>query len=228
MLGLRATVNGFTRLFQVNVERLSDIKEPLKETGEEMRADSRETFGQERSRSGLQWDPLAESTKKHLEQLTAGPVTIKGKVRAKYVQQVSQYLKRQQRAGKYNTLIGQEFYRLAHGGSADQALDESVRGSFKRLRAELRKTEEKRRAGKRQAAKHKLLGKIYSMIRLQVSKTGLKVGILNDSPLAVHNEGGQGGHNAKLPARTFIELLVSDVEALVERLVDWIVADDEQ
>lgn len=224
---LKAKVRGFDRLFKLNAERVADIKEPLRETGAEIREDSKETFSAERSRSGVQWEQLASSTKKRLEQTTAGPVTIKGQVRAKYIRQVESYLTKQHKAGKFNSLVAKEFYRLARGGSADEALDESVRGSFKRLRAALRKSEEKRRSGKRLSAKHKLLGKIYSMVRLQVGKTGLKVGILKDSPLAVHNEGGVGAHGAKIPARTFIELLETDVDRLGERLVEWIVGDDE-
>lgn len=224
---LRAKVRGFDKIFKVNAERVSDIKEPLRETGAEIREDSKATFAEERSRSGAEWEPLAKSTEKRLEQTTAGPVTIRGEVRAKYVEQVSRWLRKQQKAGKYDALVGQEFYRLTHGGSADDAIHESVRGSFKRLRAALRKSEEKRRSGKRLSAKHKLLGKIYSMVRLSVGKTGLKVGILKDSPLAVHNEGGVGAHGAKIPARTFIELLEEDVDRLGERLVNWIVGDDE-
>ena len=223
---LRVKTAGFDRIFRLQAERVSDIKEPLSETGQEIRQDSRETFAEERSRTGAPWDPLAGSTKRRLEQSTAGPVTIRGTVRKKYVRQVESYLSRQHKAGKFNSLAAKEFYRLARGGSADDAVHESVRGSFKRLRRELSKTSEQRRAGKRQAGKHKLLGKIYSMIRLKVSKTGLKVGILKDSPLAIHNEGGRAGKGSKLPARTFIELLASDVERLAERLVDWIVADD--
>lgn len=223
---LRTKVRGFDRIFKLQVERVSDIREPLQETGQEIRTDSKETFAEERSRSGAQWEPLAGSTKQRLEQTTTGPVTIRGTVRKKYIRQVESYLTRQHKAGKFNSLAAQEFYRLARGGSADDAIHESVRGSFKRLRRELGKSEEKRRAGKRESAKHKLLGRIYSMIRLSVSKAGLRVGILKDSPLAIHNEGGTAGKGAKLPARTFIELLASDVERLGERLVRWIVAED--
>lgn len=223
---LKVKTAGFDRIFKLQAERVSDIKEPLSETGQEIRQDSKETFAEERSRTGAPWDPLAGSTKRRLEQTTAGPVTIKGQVRKKYIRQVESYLSRQHKAGKFNALAAKEFYRLARGGSADDAVHESVRGSFKRLRRELGKSEEKRQAGKRQADKHKLLGRIYSMIRLSVSKTGMRVGILKDSPLAIHNEGGIAGKGAKLPARTFIELLASDVERLGERLVRWIVAED--
>lgn len=225
---LKVKTAGFDRIFKLQAERVSDIKEPLEETGQEIRQDSKETFAEERSRTGAPWEPLAGSTKRRLEQTTVGPVTIRGQVRKKYVRQVESYLTRQHKAGKFDALAAKEFYRLARGGSADDAIDESVRGSFKRLRAALRKTEEKRRAGKRQSAKHKLLGKIYSMIRLKVSATGLRVGILKDSPLAVHNEGGVAGKGSKLPARTFIELLAEDVDRLGERLVRWIVAEDER
>lgn len=224
---LKAKVRGFDRLFKLNAERVADIRAPLADTGADIRDDSRQTFAEERSRSGAQWEPLAGSTTKRLEQSTVGPVTIKGQVRKKYIRQVESYLTKQHKAGKFNSLVAKEFYRLARGGSPTEALDESVRGSFKRLRRELGKTEEKRRAGKRQSAKHKLLGKIYSMIRLSVSKTGLKVGILKDSPLAIHNEGGVAAQGARLPGRTFIELLASDLDSLADRLIDWIVPDEE-
>lgn len=222
-----AKVAGFDRLFSVNAERVTDIKEPLREIGAEIRAESKDTFAKESSRSGAQWEPLAASTRKRLEQTTAGPVNVRGQVRAKYVQQVSQYLRKQQKAGKYNALVGQEFYRLTHGGGANEALDESVRKAFPRLRAALRKSEEKRRSGKRLSTTHKMLGRMASMIRLRISKTGLAVGILKDSPLAIHNEGGTANHGAKIPARTFIELLESDVDILCEKLVDWVVAEKE-
>lgn len=224
---LRTKVSGFDRIFSVNAERISDIKEPLAEVGSAIRADSKETFAKEASRSGAQWEPLAASTRQRLEQTTAGPVDVRGNVREKYVQQVSQYLRRKQKAGQYNPLVGQEFYRLTHGGSANEAIDQSVRKAFPRLRAALRKSEEKRRSGKRLSASHKMLGKMASMIRLRINKTGLSVGILKDSPLAIHNEGGVGNNGAKIPARTFIELLESDLDILCEKLVDWVVADKE-
>ena len=223
---LRVKTRGFDQVFKLQAERVSDIKEPLAETGQEIRTDSKETFAEERSRTGAPWDPLAASTKRRLEHTTVGPVNVRGQIRKKYIRQVESYLSRQHKAGKFNALAAKEFYRLARGGSAADAIHESVRGSFKRLRRELGKTQEQRRAGKRQSGKHRLLGKIYSMIRLQISKTGLRVGILKDSPLAIHNEGGIAGKGSKLPARTFIELLASDVERLAERLVDWIVAED--
>lgn len=225
-MNLRAKVGGFDRVFKLNAERLQDIRAPLAETGAEIREDSKATFAEERSRSGAQWDPLAASTRRRLEQTTVGPVNIRGQVRQKYIRQVERYLTRQHKAGKFNSHVASEFYRLTRGGATTDAVHESVRGSFKRLRAALNKSEEKRRAGKRQSAKHHLLGKIASMVRLKISKSGLKVGILKDSPLAVHNEGGTAGHGARLPGRTFIELLEQDVDALAVRLLNWIIPDE--
>lgn len=228
MIELRAKLRGFDRVFKLNAQRASDISEPLREIGAEIREDSKQTFEEERSRSGAQWAPLAASTQKRLEQTTVGPVNVRGEVRAKYIEQVSSYLKRKQKAGKYNPLLGQEFYRLTHGGSADEAIDESVRKSFSRLRADLRKTTEKRRGRKRQATRHKLLGKLVSMVRMQLRKNLLRVGIIKDSPLEVLNEGGIVGNGAKVEGRTFIELLVSDVDRAVKRLARWIVGSDEE
>lgn len=227
LVGLRAKINGFERLFKVQIERLSDLTPPLKETGKEIQEDSRETFAEEKSRSGQQWAPFASATKKRLQHATVSPVTIGGKVRAKYIEKVSSYLQFQQKTGKYNPLVGQEFYRLTHGGSPTEAIDESVKNSFKRLRRELGKTEEKRRKGKRAIHKHGLLGKMYTMIRLAAKKGGVSVGILGNSPLAVQNEGGKVGKGATVPARTFIELLPDDVAGLVRRLGDWIVPEKE-
>lgn len=226
MLSLGMKVKGFDRIFKLQAERVSDIKEPLAETGAEIRQDSRETFADERSRSGVQWAPLADGTKKRLAQTTVSPVSVRGHVRQKYIRQVEAYLTKQHKAGKFNSLVATEFYRLARGGSADEAIHADVRGSFKRLRSALRKTSEKRRAGKRKIDTHKLLGKIYSMIRLSVTKTGLRIGILSNSKLAVHNEGGSTARGAKVPARTFIELLESDLDGLADRLVAWIVGDE--
>ena len=225
---LRARVRGFERLFQVNIERLSDLGKPLRELGAFLRGDAREKFSEERSREGKQWKPLANSTQERLQQTTRSPVTIAGKVREKYKQQVSSYLKRRQKAGTYTAQLGQEFYRLTHGGSPDEAVDESVKNSFKRLRRELGKTSAQRRKGSRQSKTHKILGKLYTMLRARVLKTGVVVGILNDSPLAVHNEGGPVGNNAEVEGRTFIELLMSDLEWFTERLQDWIVANDRE
>lgn len=238
MIELRAKTAGFTRLFRLQVARVSDIKEPLRETGGEIRTESKETFGQHTSRAGKPWEPPSTSTEKRLGQTTAGPVTVRGQVRQKYIAQVTNYLRRQQKTGKYNALVGQEFYRLTHGGSVDDAIHESVRGSFARLRRELRKSAEQRRAGKREVGKHRLLGRIYSMVRLKVSQTGLRVGILDAASgrgqkrtdwnvvTALHNEGGSAGHRAKIPPRTFIELLAEDVVRLCERLSRWIVGED--
>jgi phage gpG-like protein len=224
---LGATVDGFDHIFALNIERASDLREPLRETGREIQESSKETFADEKSRTGEKWKPLAESTKVHLQQTTTGPVTIKGHVREKYKTQVARYLKNQQRAGKYNHLVGQEFYRLTHGGAPTDAVHESVRGSFKRLRREFGKTEEKRRRGKRASAKHSLLGRMYRMIKLRVGKVGAEIGILKDSPLAIHNVGGRANHGANIPARTFIELIASDLNSLAARLVEWIIPDDQ-
>jgi phage gpG-like protein len=65
------------------------------------------------------------------------------------------------------------------------------------------------------------------MIKLRVGKVGAEIGILKDSPLAIHNVGGRANHGANIPARTFIELIASDLNSLAARLVEWIIPDDQ-
>jgi len=72
------------------------------------------------------------------------------------------------------------------------------------------KTQAQLRAGQRQSATHKLLGKIASSLQARVERGRLVV--KSAIPWAgVHNEGGAAGHGAQEPARTFLELEDDDV-----------------
>lgn len=293
MVSVRTTVSGFGRVFQVQVEKLSDLREPLKQVAAEIREQSRKTFKEGRGRTGQAWQQLAQSTRERLSQTTAGKLTRTGKVKKAYVEQVSQYLERQQRAGKFTAAAGAEFYRLTHGGNASESVEASVSKSFRQLRRELDQRQRLERAKQTDAmvemevfedkrgrarvrilsdgyrkdarvafprdirkvgerfsvpasyvtdvggnyyrvapqavtgpksalAKHQILGRIYTMIRMKVTNKGASIGLLDDSPLAIHNVGGPVGKGAKVPARPFIELIASDMDRLGELIMDWV------
>lgn len=213
------------RAFEVPVRNLKDLDEPLRRAGQRLREAAKEAFAKGASRSGGAWPGLAAGTKERLQQTTLGSVSITGKARKKYVEAARRGLASQSRAGRATYLAREELQRLAAGGdtklSLEADLPELLRSkAVARFRKELEKTDEQRRKRKRAITKHKLLGKLASGIKVALKKGGVVVEHVV-SWAGIHNEGGSAG-GAQIPARPFLELLESDLQALAEDILNHV------
>jgi phage gpG-like protein len=220
MMRLVAHIQGMDRAFDVPIKALEDLTAPLKRAGKRVREAAKQSFAQGQSRSGGAWAPLAGSTQERLQQTTAGPVNVRGQVRAKYLRQARAGFERAVKAGKTTYLAREEFNRLVAGGSTKLSLEQDVpkalrSSAVRKLRRELEKTDDERRSGRRKSKKHRLLGQLAGGLRMAVKKGFVVVDHIV-SWAGVHNEGGQVGHGAAVSARTFLELLEGDLTALIE------------
>lgn len=167
------------------------------------------------------FEPLAESTRKKLEQTRTAAVTDFGKLRKSYVANLTGYLRGRMRAGNIGAAADlAELQRLAAGGEVHEA-DRWVKegGTTKaiaRVRAQIEKARRTgRRVGgnKRKISRHKILGRLDGSILWKIE--GNTVKDLSRVPWSgVHNLGGTVGHGAVLPPRTFLEVTGKDEAAL--------------
>lgn len=197
-----------------------------------------------RADSGEGWAPLAESTRKRLEQTRTARVTAHAQVRASYGRALQGYLQRQQRAGEPTAAADlAELHRLRAGGRVDRQVTKRGKLSSRaqawaggkaigRLRAQLARAqaqaEQQRAAGqtrvrvsvggeRRKSASHKLLGRVARQVIFRAGDTSVKV--LSKVPWSgVHNDGGTAGHGARIPKRVFLEI-TSENEKVMREIV---------
>lgn len=168
------------------------------------------------------WPPLAQSTLESREQRQAASTEA---IRQVQMAKLRTKLKRDVRrakaklgpvaqANRYAVL--KEFERLLAGGRADNSLLTGEDGAklAKKLHARIG------RAGGK--AVSKVLGRLPASSKSMLSKHTLLVG--STVPWAEsQNEGLSVGKGAKLPKRTWVELLPGDVDVLVQLVGDFLV-----
>lgn len=176
------------------------------------------------------WPPLAESTRKKLQQQRLAKVTSAGKVRASYGSALDRYLARDANKGSAGAAADlQELRRLRAGGAVDRAEDGRKAAAWggsraiDRLRKQLARAQDQRQKGKRatvggkrrKADKHKLLGQVATAIVWKLEGTSVKA--FGRVPFsAVHNDGGSAGHGASEPQRVFLAVDAQDRVVLVD------------
>lgn len=118
------------------------------------------------------------------------------------------------RAVERRELVLKEFERLAHGGTADAA--HSLFGP--KGEKALGKLQARMGRATAREAERKPLGKIAQSFVLKIKDGRLVYG--SEIPWSgVHNEGGQAGKGARIPARPYAFLEPIDVEVLVASLL---------
>lgn len=219
------TVTGRRRI-EAMVDKLSDLAPILRRFGAYLRAKTKARFESE----GPGWAPLAQSTAHRLIHTFTGKVTKGGALRESvHLRRLRQQLRRDVKADRLDARVLTAFERAMRstgGGTLGEAVRAHVRGQkYERQLLSLAKALDRARVGKRAKQKraitrhHRLLGKLASTIRAQVTKSELVVRSIVDWA-GVHNEGGPAGHGADVPARTFLEIEDHDVDALSELIVD--------
>lgn len=208
------------RRLEATVERLQDLQPILRRFGAYLRARAKERFDSE----GPGWQPLAQQTGHGLIHRRVGRVTRLGTLRETLaLKRLRAQLRRDVRADRLDARVLGAFERATRsngGGRLRQAVDDYVReqkykGQLLRIAKELDRVQAgKLRSGKRAITRHhRLLGRLASTIRAQVKKNELLVMSIVDYA-GIHNVGGEAGHRAHIPARTFLELEEADVDVL--------------
>lgn len=215
-LAINTTVG--RRRLEAIIERLQDLMPILRRFGAYLRARAKARFESE----GPGWQPLAQQTGHGLIHRRLGRVTRIGSLReTAALKGLRAQLRRDVRADRLDARVLGAFERATRstgGGRLRGAVNAYVReqkykGQLLRIAKDLDRAG-KLRAGKRAITRHhRLLGRLASTIRAQVKKKELIVMSIVDWA-GVHNVGGEVGHGAHVPARTFLELEDRDVDVL--------------
>lgn len=212
-------------MLDLMAQRLEDLDPPLREFSKYLRLKIKKRFEAE----GPGWQQLDESTRKRLEGTSAGALTLKrGTLRASYSKKLQGYFKGQLKKGAVDSSAFRELRRLerkAENIQDPRAQQSRLSAGVKSAALErLEKKIERRaqaieagkapRQGKTALQNHRILGRMYSMIRAQIKNGAMEVGILDNSALAVHNAGGPAGKGATEPERPFVFLEAEDLPVL--------------
>ena len=219
----RVDTGGLERKFALLADSAKQLDPALRTFDRYLRARVRSRFEQQ----GPGWAPLAPSTIEHRRR--AAMAALERKLGRDVRRAQTSYARRfgaldqlglggleKQRAKSMRAIQRRvttlaEFRRIARGGTAEDTL-------FEGRTAEKQRASLAGRIGRAEArASEKILGRIAGSIRSTIKAGTLTVE--SKIPWAgVHNEGGQGGHGARIPARPFLFLEDDDVGVLVEIL----------
>lgn len=237
MLTLSYEAGGVTQQMDLAVDSFQTLDKVLRRFSKEhLRPKIRKAFESE----GPGWAKLAVSTIERLQATRVAPVTAAGKVRKSYRMRLGAQVRRQIKAKKVSEMALYELERLYAGGDARISLQSVVAAQLRskaveKLREKILKHEEQsdweRTAGARAIEKHRLLGKISSMIGAKVANGLLTVGLLDDDKdekYGIHNVGGKVGHGAEAPPRTFAELEPEDLDVLAQMAADHMAAQQQE
>lgn len=226
---------GVQREIHLRLERLSDLNPVLRRFGRYLRAKAKDRFAAQ----GPGWEPLAVSTIERLQETRIARVTAHGKLRESYVKNLGHYLRQQVKAGKAKGSVLARLEQLASGRdydpsslverrvlAAENALavarnDKILDRLEKQLdKAQEQSFEERAHKGKRKI-EQRLLGKLASSLEATVS--GGTLVVRSKVPWAgVHNDGGNAGRGASIPARPFLFLEPYDMDVLEAQAIEYV------
>jgi phage gpG-like protein len=215
-----------TRRWELVVKKTEQLDDALKAFAQYLRKKTSDRFKAE----GPGWPGYATSTNRKLLHSYTGQFTSSGKLRKAYAKKLRRSVERGIKTGKLPMRARSEMNRLIRGSISNDSLALRAFGhverkktakeqnSVEKLAAKMEKLKDasqraKALAGKRAIASTKLLGKLAGTIRSSIKKNTLTV-FSQVEWAGTHNDGGTGGHGAKIPERKFLYLEDDDLAVL--------------
>ncbi len=224
---IRVETTGLQKKFDLLVDQLEDLTEPLRAFGAYLRKKAKKKFEEQ----GPGWKAISESTQERLEHTRTHRITARGTVRKSARRSLKRTLEQNIRKGLAGSGARAELRQLfdrkrarsqddlekAFRSQLGRSSRDTHNATLTKLREDLdrfdRKTSAQRKRGGRKAARHKLLGRLASTLRATVGNNTLTV--FSSVPWAgVHNKGGVAGHDSQIPQREFLALDEEDVGVL--------------